>query len=122
MRKGDFGSIILLLGVLAFAVVIVDERWLRVAVAFVPTLLLVQRASEAGREVAEREAQAGAADRRGDDVMRSAVDDLLKHIRAFYLTCHLIGSGSMSSDEAVEKTARQEKELNRLLARRGVQS
>ncbi len=40
------------------------------------------------------------------------------------------GSGSLSSDEAVEKTARQEKELNRLLARvtdvartrRGVQS
>jgi hypothetical protein len=117
MRKGDVWSIILLLGVLAFAVVIVDERWLRVAVAFLPTLLLVQRAVTAGREEAEREVRVGAANRRVDDSMRSAVDDLLKEIREFYLTCHLLGSGRMSADEAVEKTSRQEKELNRLLAR-----
>ena len=40
MQKGDVGSVVLLMFVLAFGVVIVDERWLRVLVAIVPALSL----------------------------------------------------------------------------------
>ncbi len=117
MQKGDVASIILLIGVLAFAVVIIDERWLRVAVAFLPTLLLVQRAMNAGRGEQQVAAPTGVADRRLDEETRGAVDELLRHIREFYLTCHLTGTGKMSPDEALENAAKQEKQLNRLLAR-----
>ncbi len=117
MRKGDVVSILLLILVLAFAVIIVDERWLRLAIAFLPALLLVQRALEAGREDERRHELVGAADRRMDGDTRGAVDELLSHIREFYLTCHLLGTGRMSPDEAVEKAAQKEKELNQLLAR-----
>lgn len=43
-------SIVFLLAVLVFTVVLVEERWLRVAAAFLPALLLVQLATEAGRD------------------------------------------------------------------------
>ena len=116
MDKGDRASIFLFLFVLAFAVILVDERWLRVAVAFVPALLLVQKALDAERRRVEAEVRVGMSDRRVDDGTRTAVDELLRHIREFYLTCHLMGMGKMSPDEAVEKSARQEQQLNRLLA------
>ena len=113
MQKGDTGTVVLLLCVLAFAVVIVDEWWLRALVAFVPALLLTQRAlGGSGQE----EVLVGAADRRGDEDMRGSIEELLRHIREFYLTCHLMGSGKMDPNEAAEKTAQQEKQLNRLLA------
>ena len=114
MQKGDTGTVVLLLCVLAFAVVIVDEWWLRALVAFVPALLLTQRAlGGSGQE----EVLVGAADRRGDEDMRGSIEELLRHIREFYLTCHLMGSGKMDREDAVEKVAVQEKDLNRLLAR-----
>lgn len=113
MQKGDFGSVLLLLLVLAFAVVLVDERWLRVLIAVVPALLLAQRAL--GGVEAET-TKVGAADRRLDAATRGSVDELLRHIREFYLTCHLMGTGKMDPDEAVEKVAQQELQLNRLLA------
>lgn len=115
MRSSDVASIAFLLAILAFAVVIVEERWLRVAVAFLPTLLLVQLAVEAGRAKSDGPLRT-VADRRVDEEMRAAVDELLRHIREFYLTCHLMGSGRLDSKKAAEATARREKELNRLLA------
>lgn len=114
-QKVDTGSIWILMFVLAFAVVIIDERWLRVMVAFVPALLLAQRAlhSPIG---AEKDPEDGG-ERRTDRETRAAIDELLRHIREFYLTCHLMGSGKMSPEEAVEQSAQVERELNRLLAR-----
>jgi hypothetical protein len=114
MQKNDLGGILILLFVLAFAVVIVDERWLRVLVAVVPALLLAQRAMGSTTEGTPK---VGVADRRADLDTRSSVDELLKHIREFYLTCHLMGSGKLDPDEALEKVSHQEKDLNRLLAR-----
>ena len=114
-QKVDTGSVVILMFVLAFAVVIIDERWLRVLVAVVPALLLAQRALTA--PVGAREEGGGGGDRRVDGDTRRAIDELLRHIREFYLTCHLIGSGKMSADEAVEEAAKKERELNRLLAR-----
>jgi len=111
----DRGSIWILMFVLAFAVVIIDERLLRVLVAFVPALLLAQRALHS--PVGAREDPAEEADRREDRGTRGAIDELLRHIREFYLTCHLLGSGKMSPEEAVEQSGKVERELNRLLAR-----
>ena len=114
MQKTDVASVVLLIFVLSFAVVIVDERWLRVAIAFVPAMLLAQQAlRKSGRESPGEETP----DRRSDNLVRSAVDELLRHIRDFYLTCHMMGTGKLSPDDAVEKAAHQELELNRLLAR-----
>ena len=114
MQKGDVGSVVLLMFVLAFGVVIVDERWLRVLVAIVPALLLAQRAILAQ---GQKEEQVGAEDRRDDLDTRGAIDELIQFIREFYLTCHLMGAGKMDSEDAMEKVAAQEKDLNRLLAR-----
>lgn len=115
MEKHDVIEVLVILFVLAFAVVVVEERWLRVAVAVVPALLLAQR-SLAASKVEAPTAPVGAADRRMDGATRTAVDQLLWQVREFYLTCHLMGSGKMTSDEAVEKTAKLEKELNKILA------
>lgn len=116
MKKADVASIVLLIFVLSFAVVIVDERWLRVAIAFVPAMLLAQQGLRAANQEEEKPAS-GWADRRTDPAMRDSVDELLRHIREFYLTCHMMGTGKLSPDDAVEKAAQQELQLNRLLAR-----
>lgn len=119
MQKGDAWAEFLLLIVLAFAIVIVDERFLRTGIAFVPGLLLFQRAVVAKRAEAtlSAEPRVGAAERRLDDVTRSSIDKLLWHIREFYLVCHMTGTGQISPDEAVEKASEMERDLNKLLAR-----
>jgi hypothetical protein len=116
MEKQDTGSVLILMFVLAFAVIIIDERFLRVAVAFVPALLLMQRALSAS-DGDGHDHLVGVAERRFDPDMRGAVDELLRHIREFYLTCHMIGTGQMTVDEAVENASDMEKKLNQLLAR-----
>jgi len=116
MKKADVASIVLLIFVMLFAVVIVDERWLRVAIAFVPTLLLAQQGLKAFADDEDKSAS-GWADRRTDLEMRGSVDELLRHIREFYLTCHMMATGKITPDDAVEKAAQQELQLNRLLAR-----
>jgi hypothetical protein len=116
MEKQDTGSVLILGFVLAFAVIIIDERFLRTAIAFVPALLLMQRAWNAsGGE--SQSSLVGAAERRFDGDMRGSVDELLWHIREFYLTCHMWGTGKIDGEEAVEKAAEMEMKLNRLLAR-----
>ena len=80
MKKADVASIAILVFVLTFAVVIVDERWLRVAIAFVPALLLAQQGLRATQDV-EEDTASGWANRRTDLEMRSSVDELLRHIR-----------------------------------------
>lgn len=116
MEKSDLWEVMFLLLVLAFALVIVEERWLRVAVAFVPSLLLAQRALRGAAGVSGHGLPKGE-ERRVDEETRRAVDELLRHIREFYLTVHLVGSGRMDSEEATEKIAELEGKLNRLLAR-----
>ena len=111
MSKNDVIEVAILMFVLAFAVVVVEERWLRVAVAFVPALLLVQRAIGGPKKTEEAAPTVGASDRRMDGQTRTAVDRLLWQVREFYLTCHLMGTGKMTTEQAVEKTARLEKEL-----------
>ena len=115
METGDKVTVLLLVALVAFAVVIVDERWLRAAIAVVPTMLLAQRAMQAlGPTEAPR---VGAADRRSDGEVRDHVDELLKHFREFYTTCHLMATGSLEPAEAKDIAAGIERRLNSLLAR-----
>ena len=115
MKTSDLVEISILLFVLALSVLVVDEPWLRVAVALFPALLLARRSFIVPRGE-EKPVPSGPSDRRADGETRTAVDQLLWQVREFYLTCHLMGSGKMTSDEAVEKTAQMEKELNKILA------
>ncbi len=115
MAKQDTGSVLILMFVLAFAVVIIDERFLRAAVAFVPGLLLMQRAMSAGRSEGHT-TPVGAANRRFDGGMRGSVEELLQYIREFYLTCHMWGTGRIDGEEAAEKASEMETKLNQLLA------
>ena len=121
MEKGDKLTIVLLLALVAFAVIIVDERWLRAAIAFVPALLLAQRAM-LSVDVAEpppltgHAAQAASDERRADTDVRGHIDELLKSFREFYTTCHLMATGNLEPDEAKDLAAGIERRLNKLLA------
>ena len=116
MESGDKLTVVLLLALVAFAVVIVDERWLRAAVAVVPALLLAQRAMRAPGTPESQAPVVGAANRRSDSDVRGHVDELLKHFREFYTTCHLMAIGSIEPDEAKSQAAGIERSLNKLLA------
>ena len=117
METGDKVTVVLLVMLVAFAVVIVDERWLRAAIAFVPTMLLAQRALYPPNNVQTQAAPVGAAgNRREDQAVRAHIDDLLKHFREFYTTCHLMAGGQLEPAEAKDLAAGIERRLNTLLA------
>jgi hypothetical protein len=116
MQKGDVFSVFVMLFLLGFAVVLVDERWLRTAIAIVPALMLVQR-SLAPTATAEHTSPGHGEDRRVDAPVRAHVEELLGHIREFYTNVHMMGHGELSPEEAKGWTAQLERELNGLLAR-----
>ncbi len=114
-QNGDAATVLFMLALLTFAVVLVDDRWLRTAVAFVPAMLIVQRALSASRK-GEEGPRIGAAERRNDVQVRSYIDELLKHFREFYSTCHLMANGLIQPEDAEKRAGRLEHDLNRLLA------
>lgn len=115
MDKSENFSVFLMVALLAFAVVLVDERLLRTSVAILPALWLAQRALwPPDRKAAA--APAHPVDRRTDTEVRAYVDRLLKHLREFYTTCHLMGTRVLTPEVAEERAGQIEKELNRLLA------
>jgi hypothetical protein len=115
MEKSETLSVALMVLLLAFAVVIVDHRWLRVAIAVLPALMLAQRAL-ASSSTPDEPAEEDAPERREDAEVRGYVDELLKHFREFYTTCHLMGVGVLTPQAAEERATTLERELNRLLA------
>ena len=54
-------------------------------------------------------------DRRSDGSTREHVTRLLEHFRQFYATCHLMGAGGITPEEALHRTHELEKDLSRLL-------
>ncbi len=114
-QQGDAVTILFMLALLTFAVVLVDDRWLRTAIAVVPALLIVQRALSASRNV-DSGRRIGAADRHDGTEVRSYIEDLLKHFREFYSTCHLMATGLIEPEDAERRAGQLEKDLNRLLA------
>jgi len=118
MDKSERFSVLLMVGLLAFAVVLVDERWLRTAVAVLPALMLAQKALGVGLpEEAPAPALTREDDRRHDLEMRAHVEQLLKHFREFYTTCHLMSLKVLTVEAAEERANNLERDLNQLLGR-----
>jgi len=113
-QQNDKTTVFFMLTVMAFAIVLVDDRWVRVGLGLLPALLLAERALM-GPGVGE-EPRIGAADRRDDGAVRGYIDDLLKHFREFYTTCHLMAGGQLEPEEAKDLAAGIEQRLNALLA------
>lgn len=130
MDKSERFSVFLMVGLLAFAVVLVDERWLRTGVAVLPALMLAQKALGVGRPPETPVAALTSEDdRRHDLEMRAHVEQLLKHFREFYTTCHLMSVNVLTIQAAEERANNLERDLNQLLGRitttareRGVQA
>ena len=113
-QQNDKTTVFFMFTVMAFAIVLVDDRWVRVGLGLLPALLLAERALM-GPGVGE-EPRIGAADRRDDGAVRGYIDDLLKHFREFYTTCHLMAGGQLEPEEAKDLAAGIERRLNALLA------
>ncbi len=109
----QIGTILFEVALLTVVVLIVEEPPIRAALAFVPALLLAQRAVNA----ASGGVPVGTpwSERREDDDVRDHIKRLLAHFREFYATCHRLGKGEIASDEAMRQTGHLETELNRLL-------
>jgi hypothetical protein len=113
-ERSATGTILFEVALLTVIVILVDETLIRGALAFIPALLLAQRAMGA-RGRTELGAWSPANDRRMDEHVRRHITKLLDHFRDFYAMCHLVGSGGINSDEALLRANNLEKELNRLL-------
>ena len=112
-------DLVMILVLLAFAVVLIDDRLIRAGVTFVPALLLVQRAAAlaaGGREPPKSE-RYQASKRSSNEDVRGYLDELLKDIKEFYTTCHLMAGGQLPPEEAKERASGIEKKLNLLLAK-----
>ncbi|GMV05065.1 MAG: hypothetical protein AMXMBFR53_13450 [Gemmatimonadota bacterium] len=117
MEKSESVSVLLMVVLLAFAVVIVDERVLRTSIAVLPALMLAQKALGVGRPPAEPAPLPAGEDRRKDEEVRSHIEQLLKHFREFYTTCHLMNNNVLTIEAAEERVNNLERDLNRLLAK-----
>jgi hypothetical protein len=123
MDKNERMSVFLMVTLLAFAVVLVDERLLRTALAVLPALMLAQRAlaaevpPPAPTGAAAPSAGPGPDERRKDEEVRSYIEQLLKHFREFYTTCHLMSMNVLTVEAAEERANNLERDLNRLLAK-----
>lgn len=109
------------LAVLAIAVVLVDDRWIRIGIVLVPAFLLARGALNTGvahltaaAETAARRAKAEA-DRRSDLTVRKQIQDLLTLIRDFYTTCHMVAVGQLEPSKAKAKAQTVERQLNAMM-------
>lgn len=118
--------------VLAVVVVLIDDPWLRSAVALIPLVVLARMAlggagAAAAATAAERSAQAARAaqvardaqaeaDRRSDMTVRRQIQDLLDLIREFYTTCHMVAIGQLEPSKAKAKALVVETKLNEMTA------
>lgn len=116
MEKSETVSVLLMVMLLAFAVVLVDERLLRTGLAVLPALMLAQKALGVGQAPAPAAAASPADDRRHDEEVRSHIEQLLKYFREFYATCHLMSNKVLTVEAAEERANNLERDLNRLLA------
>ncbi len=114
--RDDRTTIFFLVAVMACAIILVDDRWVRAGLGLLPALLLAQRALMGAGVGGAKDSQLGAADRREDHRAREHIETLLKHFRQFYTTCHLMAAGGLEPEEAKSRAAGIERELNTLLA------
>jgi hypothetical protein len=103
-----------MLCVMAFAIVLVDDRWVRVGLGLLPALLLAQRAlagSGVGGDSVRPENE-----RRKSSSVRDDIQELLKLIREFYQTCHMVAVGQLEPSKAKAKAQVVERRLNLMMA------
>lgn len=116
MTQGnDKTTVLFMLGVMTFAVVLVDDRWVRVGLGLLPALLLAQRALS-GAGVGAQGAQGAGDERRTDLGVRERIQELLKLIREFYTTCHMVAVGQLEPSKAKAKAQVVERRLNQMMA------
>ncbi len=113
-KKPETGTVFFEVALLTVVVLLVDEWLIRGALAFIPAMLLAQLALDTGSRKAS-EGSTSIYDRRKDEPVREHVTKLLDHFRQFYATCHLMGSGGITPEEALHRTHDLEKDLSRLL-------
>jgi len=116
-QTNDKPTIFFMLAVMAFAIVLVDDRWVRVGLGLLPALLLAQRALMGSGVGPASEADATSPeDRRSDTGVREQIQDLLSLIREFYTTCHMVAVGQLEPAKAKAKAQVVEGKLNAMMA------
>jgi hypothetical protein len=116
-QSSDKPTVLFLLGVLAFATVLVDDRWMRVGLGLLPALLLAQRAlGGPGVGATAKVAPGVAAERRRNSRLRERVEELLALIREFYTTCHFVAVGQLEPAKAKAKAQDVEGKLTTMMA------
>ncbi len=116
MTQGtDKTTVLFMLGVMTFAVVLVDDRWVRVGLGLLPALLLAQRALS-GAGLGAKGPPQGGDERRTDSGVREGIQELLKLIREFYTTCHMVAVGQLEPSKAKGKAQVVERRLNQMMA------
>jgi len=115
-QANDKPTILFMVVVMAFAIVLVDDRWIRVGLGLLPALLLAQRAMAGSGVGSEATATADGSERRTNDGVREKVAELLKLIREFYTTCHMVAVGQLEPSKAKAKAAVVERRLNQMMA------
>lgn len=108
--KPNTGTILFEVALLTIVVFLVDEWLIRGALAFIPAMLLAQRALDATK--ASNEFAPAAL---GSGAVVESTNKLLAVFREFYTMCHLLGSGGITSEEAHQRTMDLEKDLDTLL-------
>jgi hypothetical protein len=114
-QADDKTTVLFMLGVMTFAVVLVDDRWVRVGLGLLPALLLAQRALSGAGVGAKGSPQADG-ERRTDFGVRDRIQELLKLIREFYTTCHMVAVGQLEPSKAKAKAQVVERRLNQMMA------
>ena len=114
-QEKDKVTVLFMLGVMTFAVVLIDERWVRAGVALLPALLLAQRALM-GAGVGATGPPQGTSERRADPGVRQQIQELLRLIREFYTMCHIVAVGELEPAKAKARAQVVESQLNEMMA------
>ena len=113
-QDNDKVTVLFMLGVMTFAIVLIDDRWVRAGLGLIPALLLAQRAL-IGVGVGHS-GPAHGEERRSDTSVRGRIQELLKLIREFYTTCHMVAVGQLEPSKAKAKAQIVERRLNTMMA------
>ena len=113
-QENDKVTVLFMVAVMAFAIILVDDRWVRAGLGLLPALLLAQRALM-GVGVGSA-GPPGDEERRADTTSRDHIKELLKLIREFYTTCHLVTVGQLEPGKAKAKAQVVERRLNLMMA------
>ena len=110
--KPETGTILFEVALLTVVVLLVDEWLIRGALAFIPAMLLAQRALDAG---GSRASEGLTSTDEQEGPVREHVAKLLEYFQKFYATCQLMVAGEITAGEALHRTNDLEEDLSSLL-------